>query len=901
MSRRPVKRPRGIWRIAAAAFESLEQRAYLTSASFSGTSGNDVASITAASGNVIVDINGQSQSLPASGLGLINISLGAGNDDLTIGVGVPPTSVSGGGGNDTIVASNSNDTVNGGAGDDLIDNAGAGDDCAFRGAAGNDTLSAANGGDTLLGGAGSDIFLTAGATGDSINGGAGLNFAQRNPADDNAMQNIAEIFDPTPPPANGAPAGQIVLPPQVQSVSQTVVGNVLEITGTSGNDTISVSSDGTNLNVTANGTNLASDPLSGLIGLQMNGQGGDDSITVDSSVTLPTTLKGGSGDDTLSGGGGDNVLIGGVGNDSLMGGAGENLLVPGQQTAFDSSPTGNDTLDGGGGYNVADFSHRTDALTLSNDGNPDSGDISAGEASQIMPNIQAILGGTGNDTITGTVGGEFLSGGAGADSIQGGGASDVLVGGKGADSVNVASEPVGLFLHDGRPDQYSGVITPSLDVLSIDPDVDLIPQTLTSPITTGNVAVTLKTVAQVDINTYGTPQDIASVPGDPSEQFVTTRNGYVLRLKNGQLKQTPLLSLPAAGISVYTGGEGGLLGLAICPTFNVPGTFGFDKFYTVDTEPFSTSTPADYSSPELYPTTDVDPNNQIVVREWTISSSNANLANTTSRVLLRIDHPQSNHQGGSLRFGPDGDLYIGLGDGGGGNDQVNGPDDPTDGHTNNIGNAQDLTVPFGKILRINPNPNAGGAMVSTNGQYSIPDDNPFASTTNGDLKEIYAYGLRNPYRMTFDSVTGQLYVSDVGQSNREEVDIITSGGNYGWPFLEGTRDNSGDYGAAPPAGFTSIPPIGEYTHGDGNAGIGADVYEGGDVPALDGDYLFGDLDGGPGGIARLFYMNANGGTIKEFTYTSDSAAIPGALYGISDSVSGEPYYLFSDGSIVTFA
>lgn len=148
-------------------------------------------------------------------------------------------------------------------------------------------------------------------------------------------------------------------------------------------------------------------------------------------------------------------------------------------------------------------------------------------------------------------------------------------------------------------------------------------------------------------------------------------------------------------------------------------------------------------------------------------------------------------------------------------------------------------MPFGKILRIDPNGTNSG-----NGQYGIPATNPFATDTTGKLKEIYAYGFRNPYRFSFDSATGQLWVGDVGQSNREEVDTVTNGSNYGWPFREGTRDNSADAGRTTPAGFTSISPIGEYTHGDGIATIGGFIYHGSDIPALDGKYVFGDL-GGP--------------------------------------------------------
>ncbi len=258
----------------------------------------------------------------------------------------------------------------------------------------------------------------------------------------------------------------------------------------------------------------------------------------------------------------------------------------------------------------------------------------------------------------------------------------------------------------------------------------------------------------------------------------------------------------------------------------------------------------------------VSPNNQILIRKWTVSA-NPNVANTTSTAILRINHPQNNHQGGSLKFGPDGDLYIGLGDGGGGNDFNGGAGSNTDGHNNTIGNGQDTTVPFGKILRIDPN-----GTNSANGLYGIPATNPFASGSGGDLKEIYAYGFRNPYRFSFDSATGDFWVGDVGQDNREEIDKVTlvaNGGNYGWPFVEGTRDNTADSGRSTtkPADFSSIDPIGEYTHDDGIATIGGFVYRGSLVPALEGKYVFGDLEPSTG---RLFYMDTTTGAINEFTY-----------------------------------
>jgi glucose/arabinose dehydrogenase len=412
---------------------------------------------------------------------------------------------------------------------------------------------------------------------------------------------------------------------------------------------------------------------------------------------------------------------------------------------------------------------------------------------------------------------------------------------------------------------------------------------LTNPITTGSISVQLNVFATIP-GGQGAPQDLVTANDGTGRLFVTTRNGDIdLLSATGALSPTPFLDLATAGITVYTGGEGGFSGLAFSPNYATDGTF-----YTFDTEPYSSSTPADigFSSPELAPTTSVAPNNQILIRKWTVSSDH-NAANLTSVPILRINHPENNHQGGSLKFGPDGDLYIGLGDGGGGNDFNGSATSTTDGHNNTIGNGQDLTVPFGKILRIDPS-----GSNSANGKYGIPATNPFASGAGGDLREIYAYGFRNPYRFSFDSATGDLWVGDVGQSNREEVDNVINGGNYGWPFMEGTRDNSADAGRTTPAGFSSLAPVGEYTHGDGIATIGGFVYHGADIPALDGKYVFGDLGGPSGATGRMFYMDTSTGAINEFNYLG-SVVPTSNLYGFGEDTNGELYALFSNGEILT--
>jgi glucose/arabinose dehydrogenase len=405
----------------------------------------------------------------------------------------------------------------------------------------------------------------------------------------------------------------------------------------------------------------------------------------------------------------------------------------------------------------------------------------------------------------------------------------------------------------------------------------------TSPITAGNITVRLQRVAVVP-GTIGAPLDLEVEPNDPSDRlFVAGQNGQIRIIKNGALLTTPFFNT-SGKINLVAGSETGLLGFAFHPNFNAAaGTPGSGMMYTYTSET-RTVTP-DFNHPELVSGNRGD--HQSVIREWTASATNPDLIDTSiaSRVLMRINEPQSNHNGGQIRFGADASLYIALGDGGGGNDNNNGVTDPIDGHTNNTGNAQDLTNVYGKLLRIDPLGSNSG-----NGKYGIPSDNPFVNSPTA-VKEVYAYGLRNPFRFSFDKGTGKLYVADVGQDQREEIDIVTSGGNYGWVYREGTRVNR--VGGAGPF----IPPVAEYTHGDGNAVIGGFVYHGALVPELDGKYIFGDLAGNAN-RGRLFYTDAAGGLIKELRYDAKGASIAGLLHSIGEDESGEIYAMFSNGDVL---
>jgi Glucose / Sorbosone dehydrogenase len=349
--------------------------------------------------------------------------------------------------------------------------------------------------------------------------------------------------------------------------------------------------------------------------------------------------------------------------------------------------------------------------------------------------------------------------------------------------------------------------------------------------------------------------------------------------------------------------ERGLLGLAFAPDYQQNGLV-----YTYLTEPWTR--PADFSTqPGDRRTCDawlpLEPRPcQNVVLEWRVhnpADPNTTIDMSTGRELLRIDKPQYNHNGGALAFGPDGMLYISVGDGGFGDDQ--GP-----GHVPE-GNAQSLAPGnvLGKILRIDPHRHN-----SANGHYGIPSDNPFVGRPGAD--EIFAYGFRNPYRMSFDTNSGQLWVGDVGQNDIEEVDIVRAGGNYGWHVKEGTFKFHPGAPLNPHDGFVSantpgqpaglIDPVAEYDHTaphgtieQGEAIIGGFVYRGSAVPALAGRYIFGDYSrvfAAPEG--RLFVMCDSPDVTHRVCNLMPHLGL--ALFGFARDASGELYVLGNKTGVV---
>ncbi|MCH8990347.1 MAG: PQQ-dependent sugar dehydrogenase [Acidobacteria bacterium] len=366
----------------------------------------------------------------------------------------------------------------------------------------------------------------------------------------------------------------------------------------------------------------------------------------------------------------------------------------------------------------------------------------------------------------------------------------------------------------------------------------------------------------------------APLPGHDGRLMVTDQDGILWAVDLATSTKSVFLDVSGRLVALRTGGdERGLLGVAFHPDYANNGLL-----YTYTSEPVDG--PADFSTMPTSTTAD----HQSVIVEWHVPNpaDSASVADTSSaRVLLSIDQPQRNHNAGALSFGPDGMLYISLGDGGSGDDQGV-------GHGTS-GNGQDAGNVLGTILRIDPL-----ATSSANGQYGVPADNPFVGQA-GMVDEIFAYGLRNPFRFSFDSAGGDMYIADVGQGDIEEIDLGVSGGNYGWNLKEGSfffDANGGDpsfvtnVDPGVPAGL--VDPIAEYDHDEGAAIIGGFVYRGGEFPTLDGSYVFGDFSRTFSNDGRLFHLRA--GEIVEFPIIGQDG-LGLSLLGFGQDADGEVYVL----------
>jgi len=304
------------------------------------------------------------------------------------------------------------------------------------------------------------------------------------------------------------------------------------------------------------------------------------------------------------------------------------------------------------------------------------------------------------------------------------------------------------------------------------------------------------------IGEFSSPTYLTQAPGDRTRLFVVEQGGRIVVVRDGQALDAPFLDVTS---KIVSGGEQGLLGLAFAPDYARSGRFYV--FYT-------------------------DTNGDERVVEYRRGSSPDRADPGSARTLFVQADSEGNHNGGQLAFGPDGLLYIGIGDGGGSDDQHGA-----------IGNGQNLGTLLGKILRIDPRPRGGRP-------YGIPRDNPFVRR-RGAKKAIYAWGLRNPWRFSFDRKTGDLTIGDVGQNEIEEIDFRTRGTgrgtNFGWRAWEGRRREDPSLRVR-----GDVKPVLTYTHDSGGCSVtGGYVIRDPRLPALNGRYVYGDFCKGDLLVAKL--------------------------------------------------
>jgi glucose/arabinose dehydrogenase len=351
------------------------------------------------------------------------------------------------------------------------------------------------------------------------------------------------------------------------------------------------------------------------------------------------------------------------------------------------------------------------------------------------------------------------------------------------------------------------------------------------------VAISLEEVADIP----GGPLGVVSAADGSGRLYVVTQDGHVWIVQDGRRSEQAFLDVSE---EITTGGEQGLLGLAFHPKFpDDPRVF------------------TDYT----------DRNGDTVVSSWRVSSDGSRADPGSETPLLMVDQPFANHNGGDLQFGPDGFLYITLGDGGSGGDPQ--------------GNGQNLDTDLAKILRIDVDRSEGGK------KYAIPSDNPFTDKS-GARPETWVYGLRNPWRISFDRETGDLWIGDVGQNGYEEIDVVraseSGGQNFGWNVMEGRhcflpRDGCNRDGLT--------LPVTEYAHGKGDCAVtGGYVYRGSAWPNLRGGYLFADYCSG-----RMWAIDASRSEVDEPTLVLESGH---SISSFGEDDAGELYVTDLGGSLL---
>jgi glucose/arabinose dehydrogenase len=329
------------------------------------------------------------------------------------------------------------------------------------------------------------------------------------------------------------------------------------------------------------------------------------------------------------------------------------------------------------------------------------------------------------------------------------------------------------------------------------------------------------------------PVFVTTPPGDTERLFIVDQPGEIYIVQGGELLATPFLDI--SPIVNDGANEQGLLGLAFHPNYAENGYFYVN--YTTQ-------------------------NGDTIVARYTVSADDPNLADEESEfVVIRIAQPYANHNGGMLAFGPDGYLYIGMGDGGAAGDPAN--------------NGQDPFTLLGDMLRLDINTEP----------YAIPEDNPHVDGTTGRA-EVWASGLRNPWRYSFDRATGDLYIGDVGQNQYEEINFqpadSTGGENYGWDIYEASHSYEGDELAG------TVMPIAEYDHGEGCSVTGGYVYRGQELTELDGIYLYADYCTG-----TIWWLRQNGDEWEGDVFMNTDLQIS----SFGEDANGEIYVIHHSGSV----
>ena len=392
-------------------------------------------------------------------------------------------------------------------------------------------------------------------------------------------------------------------------------------------------------------------------------------------------------------------------------------------------------------------------------------------------------------------------------------------------------------------------------------------------------AVSLELIAENMVSPIG----LVAVPDQSQRLFVIDQIGVIWVIDaQGNTQEEPFLDVRAQMISLNAGyDERGLLGLAFHPDFTMNGRVF--AYYTA---------PPNAGGPEP----GEEWNNISRISEYFVSPGSNQVDTSTEKVILEIDQPQGNHEGGTIAFGPDGYLYISIGDGGGAHDI--GPGHVEDWYeVNEGGNGQDIEANLlGNILRID---------INAGNPYAIPQDNPFVGKVG--LDEIYAYGFRNPFRFSFDiSGSQKLYVGDAGQHLWEEISVVENGGNYGWNVKEGTHCfstiNPREVLASCPDvdafGNKLIDPVIEMRNSANPLGgetvtiIGGYVYRGNSIPGLQGKYVFGSFSNDFGPTGEIFISNPAGPglwSFQEMLLENDADDIGYYLKGFGQDLEGEIY------------